>query len=105
MLFLSAENDLYLTNNIQALYFYSSWMPFHKKMLTMLKTIEAKYKDIEYIAIDVDFFKKLCIRFDVKSIPTIIILHNGKELKRVNGIILTQPLKKIFNDIHNTNRK
>lgn len=99
MYFLSQDNDLNFINKIQSLYFYAPWMPYHKKMMIMIDKIEKKYTNIEFTAIDVDFFKNLCKRFEIKSIPTILIFYNGKELKRINGLILTSAFKSVFVDI------
>jgi thiol-disulfide isomerase/thioredoxin len=99
MIFLTKEEELQFNGKIIALYFYASWMPFHKKMVTMINKIEDKYKDIRFVAIDVDYFKGLCKRFNVGSIPEVVVFSNGKELKRINGLVLTSAFKSIFADI------
>lgn len=100
MLFLTEENDLRLTPKLQVLYFYATWMTYHKKMLSMLNKLEKKYPAIEFFAVDIDFFKNFIKRFNVDSIPTIIILNNGKEIKRVKGLVLTSALNAVFVDIY-----
>lgn len=100
MIFLTEESELILLPKIQGLYFYASWMPYHKKMLTMIEKIEAKYKDVDFFAIDVDFFKPFIKRFNIESIPTILILNDTKEIKRLNGLILTSVIKSAFADIY-----
>ena len=84
---------------IQALYFYASWLPFHKKFLIMIDKIEKKHNNIIFSAIDTDQFKSQCKRFLITSIPTIIILKDGKEIKRIIGLILTSAFKSAFADI------
>jgi thiol-disulfide isomerase/thioredoxin len=102
MFFLTKESELQITNKVTSLYFYSSWMPFHKRMLTMIGKIEEKHKDIAFFAIDVDYFKGLCKRFNVTSIPEVLILVNGEEAKRINGLVLTSAFKSAFADICNS---
>ncbi len=99
MLFLTSEEELILEPKIQALYFYASWMPYHKKMVNMVSKMEQKYKNIDFLAIDVDGFKSFIKRFGINSIPTIVILNNGKEIKRLEGLILTSAIKSAFVDI------
>jgi thioredoxin 1 len=99
MNYLLHEDNLKI-NNLQALYFYATWMPFHKKMATMIEKIEEKYK-ISFIAIDVDNYKNLCVRFEITSIPTILVYKDGKKIKQINGIVLTSALKSAFADICN----
>ena len=102
MLFLTQEFDLQIQSKIVSLYFYASWMPYHKKMINLIQKMELKYKDITFFAIDVDYFKGLCKRFNVTSIPEVIILVDGEEIKRINGMILTSVFKSAFGDIYNS---
>lgn len=99
MIFITEESDLPNSDETIVYYFYASWMPFHKKMMTMISKIEDKYKNITFYAIDTDHFKSLCIRFNVKEIPTVIIRKENKELNRVVGLVLTSAFKSVFADI------
>ena len=101
MLFITHENELINKGKIQPLYFYSSWMPYHKKMLIMIDKIEQKYKDINFLAIDADYFKGLCKRFNIESIPTTVIIRDGKEIKRIEGLVMTSAFRSVFVDICN----
>ena len=99
MLFITQEEELKFDKPFQSLYFYAQWMPFHKKMLTMISKVEEKHKDVSFFAIDVDHFKGLCKRFNISSIPTVLILNSGMEAKRINGIVMTSAFKSAFSDI------
>lgn len=99
MLFLTKEEELKFKKSIQALYFYASWMPYHNKMLTMMSKIEDKHKDIECFAIDIDYFKQFIKRFELTSIPTVIILKDNVEANRIEGVPLTSAFKAVFADI------
>lgn len=102
MLFITQESEISSPITIKSLYFYAAWMPYHKKMMVMIDKMEQKHKEIEFLAIDVDHFKGLCKRFNIESIPTILIVNKGEELKRINGLILTSALKSAFGDICNS---
>jgi thioredoxin-like negative regulator of GroEL len=101
MLFVTDEVEIKLSNGLLGIYFYAYWMPYHKKMLTMISKMEEKYKNINFIAVDVERFSTQCIRFNIDSIPTVIILNDGKECKRINGMVLTSAFKSTFADICN----
>lgn len=105
MQYLTEEKELIIKNNC-CIYFYATWMPFHKKMASMISKIEENYKEknIVFYAVDVDFFKNFCQRFNIDSVPTIIIFNENKEVKRINGVVLTSAFKKIFIDIFNKKR-
>ena len=102
MFFFTQESDLQIKSKIISLYFYAPWMPYHKKMVDMINKMEEKYKDIVFYAIDIDYFKGLCKRFNVTSIPEVIILVDGKEVKRINGVVLTSAFRSAFGDIYNS---
>jgi thioredoxin-like negative regulator of GroEL len=74
-------------------------MPYHKKMMIMIDKMENKYKDISFLAVDVDNFKILCKRFNIESIPTVLIMDDGKEIKRINCLVMTSAFKSAFDDI------
>lgn len=99
MLFITREEELQIDLPLQALYFYASWMPYHSKFLTMIDKIEEKHKDIKFFAIDVDEFSNQCKRFSIDSIPTVLIFKEGKEAKRISGLVLTSAFKSAFADI------
>ena len=98
MIFITREEDLQIDLPLQSLYFYASWMPYHKKFLTMIAKIEEKYK-IPFCAIDVDQFSNQCKRFSIDSVPSILILKEGKEIKRISGLVLTSAFKSAYADI------
>jgi thioredoxin-like negative regulator of GroEL len=103
MLFLTSEDELKITNSIQALYFYAPWLGLpHRKMMTMIGKVSEKHQDIEFIGVDSDQFKGLCKRFNIESIPTVVLLKDGVELKRITGMVLTSAFRSIFADICNS---
>jgi thioredoxin-like negative regulator of GroEL len=99
MIFITQEEELQIDLPLQSLYFYASWMVYHKKFLTMISKIEEKYKHIVFYAIDVDQFRNQCKRFDVQVIPTVIVLKGGEEIKRISGLVLTSAFKSVYADI------
>jgi thiol-disulfide isomerase/thioredoxin len=99
MLCLSQENELTAKHLFQALYFYSAWEPFHRKTLIMLEKIEEKYPIIDFFSIDVDVFKGLIKRFNIMTVPTVIILNNFKEAARLENTLGTVDFIATFADI------
>lgn len=102
MFFLVKEEELDINQPLIALYFYASWLPFHKKMMLMIEKIEKKFNNIKFIAINTDLFKSLNKRYSITNIPTVVILKDGKDVKRINGIVLTSAFRSAFVDICNS---
>jgi thioredoxin-like negative regulator of GroEL len=68
----------------------------------MISKIEEKHKDISFFAVDVDAFPNQCKRFAVNSVPEVLVLKDGKEVKRISGLVLTSAFRSTFADICNS---
>lgn len=96
MNFITEEDELVINKKgLHCLYFYGQWVPFHKKMIIMLQKMEEQF-EMKYDGIDVDYFKPLCKRFEITSVPTVLILKNGKEYKRIVGMVMTSACRATF---------
>lgn len=84
---------------IQALYFYVPCMVFHGKMVAMIHVVETKHKDVSFMAIDVEQFSNQCKRFSIDSVPTLLVMKNGKEIKRISNTFSTEMFKSVLDDI------
>jgi hypothetical protein len=99
MIFITREEEINMDLPLQALYFYTTWMPFHSKLIYVISQIQEEYKDISYLAIDAGYFSSQCIRFSITSVPTLLLLKNGKEVKRIEDSIKKQDFIDAFADI------
>lgn len=103
MNFITSEAELDTKKGMSLLYFYAPWLLLHKKMTESFSKIEPLYKDVKFYAIDVSAFGNLCIRFNIESIPKILIMEDeGKVLKSINGLVLEGDLRSSLNDIYTT---
>lgn len=98
--YLISEDDIYSKKNFQVIYFYGTWMNYHKKFCNMISSFEEKNKNFYFLAVDVDKFRPVANRFEVKSIPCLVVLHKDKEVKKCNGMLLTSAFKSFLNDIY-----
>lgn len=98
MEFITDEKHISPKGNI-VYYFYANWMPYHKKMVDILNKMQNKHEYVRFEAIDVDFFKNTIKRFNVASLPTIIIFKNDREVRRIIGVPMTSAVRAILNDI------
>lgn len=70
--------------------FYADWCGPCKRMSPLLDSVAAMMPNVMFIKINRDYFLDLASDFRITSIPTLIFLHNGKEIGRYNGGPLTQ---------------
>lgn len=52
----------------------------------MILELSKKHPANTFINIDADTFEEICEKYDIESVPTIVVLHAGKEQKRIVGL-------------------
>lgn len=101
MLFVTTESELRVGAGISVFYFYADWLLYHKKIKIMIEKVELLNNNINFCAIDIDYFDGICKRFNVNTLPTIIIMKDGgKEIKRITGLVSTDSFIKTILDIY-----
>ena len=57
---------------------------------------DMKKEGFEFQMIDADYEQLLVKRFEIKSIPTFILMEDGKEINRITGAKTRQELEKFI---------
>ena len=85
---------------IQLIDFYADWCGPCKVMEPIFKELEKDYQDkVEFRRVDVDVENAFSSQYGVMSIPTFVILKDGKEVSRKIGAMP----KEIINNWINSN--
>ncbi len=86
-------------------YFTADWCNPCKKVKPVVEEINRETNN-KFQLIDVDSEMELVKRFEIRSVPTFILLEDGKEVKRITGAQTREQLedfigyeKNIQNDI------
>lgn len=64
--------------------FFANWCGPCKMLAPVLEKVES---DVKVIKVDTDEYEDLAREYGVMSIPTLVLLENGKEVKRNIGFI------------------
>jgi thioredoxin-like negative regulator of GroEL len=83
------------------LYFYATWLLFHKKMTVLIDKMEDLYPNVKFYAIDIDHMMSLKKAFDIRELPTLVLIQNGAHIKNIVGVPLVAGLRSNFNSIYN----
>lgn len=73
---------------IEVLDFYAQWCGPCKKVSPIIDELMTEYKNNENVVIkklDVDIENDMCIKYNIKSIPTIIFVENDDVLYKLNN--------------------
>jgi thioredoxin 1 len=68
----------------EVLYFTAEWCNPCKRTMPIVQEL-IKEDIIKFLFIDVDHEHKLVQKFEIKSVPTFILIENNIEIKRTNG--------------------
>jgi thioredoxin 1 len=82
------------------LYFTADWCNPCKKVKPIVEEMN-KDSITKFQMIDVDSEMELTKKFEIRSVPTFILIKNGKEIKRTNGAQTREQLEAFINDEKN----
>lgn len=67
--------------------FYADWCGPCKMLSPIIEEIAKENENIKIAKINVDNEQEIAMKYQVMSIPTLIVINNGKETKRSVGLI------------------
>jgi thioredoxin 1 len=78
--------------------FFAEWCGPCKTMAPILKEVKDKVGDsAQIIKVDVDKNPQLSTKFGIRSVPTLMIFKNGKELWKQSGVFPSNQLVNLLN--------
>lgn len=82
------------------LYFTADWCNPCKKVKPIVEEMNRE-SVIKFQLIDVDSEMELTKKFEIRSVPTFILIKDGKEIKRTTGAQTREQLEAFINDEKN----
>ena len=77
--------------------FYATWCGPCKMLAPVLKQVKEELGDrIKIIKIDTDKNQELASKYQVRSVPTMILFQNGKQLWRQSGLLTKEEILKVI---------
>jgi thioredoxin-like negative regulator of GroEL len=77
-------------------YFTAEWCQPCKKVKPIVE--DMKKDGFQFQLVDVDYEQFLVKQFEIKSVPTFILLENGKEINRITGTKTKKELENFINE-------
>ena len=94
---MSAYNDLIKSPNPVLVDFTAAWCGPCQTMAPELKKLAADFGEkLKIIKIDIDKNQDLAGKLQVKSVPTLILYKNGKQVWRQSGAMMAHELKPVL---------
>ena len=80
------------------LYFTAEWCNPCKKVRPIVEELNRESADVRFQIVDADSEIDLVKSFEVRSIPTFILIEDGKEIKRLSGAQTKDQLLGLMNN-------
>jgi thioredoxin 1 len=71
---------------IQVKKFYAEWCGPCKMLTPIMEQVQGKFSDISFESINIDSQFEVAQKYYVRSVPTVIIEKDGKEVHRFAGL-------------------
>ena len=87
---------LMIENFVNVFYFTADWCQPCKNIKPIIKEINRDKSGLKFHMIDADIEKELVKKFKIQSLPTFIIINQGKEIKRMIGLQTKEKLQEFL---------
>lgn len=71
---------------IQVKKFYAEWCGPCKVLTPLMENVKTKFTSVKFENVDIDSQFEIAQKYFVRSVPTVIIEKNGKEVERFVGV-------------------
>lgn len=80
--------------------FHASWCGPCKKIAPEVEKTAEIYLTTKFVKVDIDDLEDLAARFQIRAVPTFVIIKDSKEIKRVTGgnAKVIEDVQSVFND-------
>ncbi|KAG6601401.1 Thioredoxin H2 [Cucurbita argyrosperma subsp. argyrosperma] len=85
------------TNKLMVIDFTAAWCGPCRQMEPTIKEFASRFKDVEFVKIDVDELMDVAKEYGVDAMPTFILIKKGKVVDKVVGARKDDLQKKIEN--------
>lgn len=90
------EKEVINESRVVFIDFYATWCMPCKTMTPIIEEIAREYPEVKFVKIDIDKNEELAIKYNVMSIPTMLIMKNGEVTKTFIGVINKESIVKEF---------
>lgn len=67
--------------------FYATWCAPCRALASILETLDAEFgARCKFCKVDIDRQEALAQQFDILSVPTLVLLHDGEIVQRISGL-------------------
>lgn len=80
--------------------YWAPWCGPCKTMMGSLENMSKTYQNIKFCKVNVDENTELATKYNISSLPTLVMFENGQEVRRITGMRPQSTLEKFINGEH-----
>ena len=78
--------EKYEVRKLEVKKFYAEWCGPCKMLTPIMEQVQGKFSDVSFESINIDSQFEVAQKYYVRSVPTVIIEKDGKEVQRFAGL-------------------
>ena len=78
--------------------FYADWCGPCKMLSPVVEAVAKEKENTKFVKINVDEAQELAMQYNIMSIPTLVVIKDGKEVNRTVGFIDKSELLKLIEE-------
>lgn len=79
--------DSLVKEGVHVIDFYADWCGPCKILSPIVDEVAEENEKIKVVKINIDQEENLAVEYQILSIPTLVVIKNGKEVKRSVGVV------------------
>lgn len=76
--------------------FFANWCINCKAISPIIDELEKEYTNIKFLKIDIDALEDISLGYGIMSVPTFILLKDGKMIKKKSGLSKKSEIKELL---------
>jgi thioredoxin 1 len=93
---LDKVEEFNVSSGLFAVKFTADWCGPCKKQQPNIDKMEQEFPDVQFLSVDIDLIPDFNEKYKVKSIPLLVLIKDGLEVKRITGVTLISGLRTSF---------
>lgn len=90
------EKEVLECENTVLIDFYADWCGPCKMLSPIIEEVATEEKDVKFVKINVDEMQEIASKYQVVSIPTLVVVRNGEIINRSVGLIDKNKVKDLI---------
>lgn len=93
------ESDLNVGQGCHVIKFWAAWCGPCKTFAPVVEKLDEEFDSVKFVSVDVDQVPDLAQKYKIRSLPTLLVINDGEEKKRILGSQLIKPLRVALREV------